>query len=119
MTVREAINTIDGLKANQYTEENKLAWLETIEHRIYNEILLPCEGTDEPFGGIADNGIELSAPGGYENVYIFWLEAQIDYWNGEISRYNNSAQRFQQEFDSYRDYWTRHHKPKSKRWKLL
>ena len=45
-------------------------------------------------------------------MYIRWLEAQIDYYNGELARYNNSMMMYQAAFDAYQRYYNRMHMPK-------
>jgi hypothetical protein len=44
-------------------------------------------------------------------MYIRWLESQIDYYNGEIARYNNSMMMFQTAYDAYQRYYNRSHMP--------
>ena len=76
----------------------------------------------EGYGNISFNGYDIDTaldtillvPAPYDDVYIKWLEAQIDYANGEYSRYNNTAQAYQAEWDRYRNYYNRTHMPKGK-----
>ena len=45
-----------------------------------------------------DLGEALLLPPAYEEVYVLWLLSQVDFYNGEWGRYNNSAARFNQAY---------------------
>jgi hypothetical protein len=57
---------------------------------------------------------ELLVKAPYDVLYIRWLEAQIDYYNGEITRYNNSQQMYQTAYDTFDRHYNRTHLPKGK-----
>ncbi|MBQ7873761.1 MAG: dockerin type I repeat-containing protein [Oscillospiraceae bacterium] len=48
----------------------------------------------------------------YDELYLRWLEAQIDYHNGEIERYNNSITAFNSAYSAFERYYNRTHLPK-------
>ena len=48
---------------------------------------------------------------GQEDIYIRWLEAQIDYANGEYGKYNNSITMYNTAYSAYEKYYNREHKP--------
>lgn len=58
-----------------------------------------------------DKECQLLVPPPYDGLYLSWLEAQIDYENGEIDRYNNSLAMFTQKYEDFSRYWTRTHTP--------
>ena len=93
MTIIEAINHIDSLKPNSYTQADKIIWLSNLDGIIKNEIIDTHEGSENvTFDGYnAETALDtvLLVPAPYDDVYIKWLEAQIDYANGETNRYNN------------------------------
>lgn len=116
MKVIEAIDRIDSLKHNTYTNREKVDWLSTLDGIIKDQIIDTHEGGDDvDFKGYNDTEhmeTEMIAKAPYDVLYVRWLEAQIDYYNGEIARYNNSMMMYQAAFDDYQRYYNRTHMPK-------
>lgn len=118
MTILEAVNAIDTLKSNAYTWSEKIAWLSRLDGMAKSEIFDTHEGEVE-FSGYDENtdrSTELLIPAPYDEVYLRWLEAQIDYANGEYAKYNNSASMYNTAYSAFRNYWNRTHKPVGKQW---
>ena len=116
MTIIEAIQTIDTLKPNTYTEIDKIRWLSKLDGVIKTEIVDTHEGTGADFSGYDENTpldtpLIVKAP--YEDVYISWLESRIDYANGETAKYNNSAAVFNSAYADFQNFYNRSHMPKS------
>lgn len=114
MTLSKAISRIDELKPNTYAHEQKIEWLSELDARIKAEIIDTHEGGENvPFDGYDENDTEteLLVPSPFTEVYIYWLEAKIDYANSEIGRYNNSIANFNTSFNSYANYYNRHNMP--------
>ena len=105
MTRIEAINEADRLKPNAYSTEEKLRWLERLEKRIREEILLRCEGTvpELPDFGTDDLSRTLQAPSPFDEMYIHWLCVQMDYYNGEPDSFNASNALFEALFGRFRN----------------
>ncbi len=104
MTVSEAIAWVDDKKPNGYAQEDKKTWLREVEelarelHGRYRE--KPAEG-------------ELTVPPPYDKVYLWYVEAQIDYANGEYGRYNNAMDLFNTMWQAYAAFYCRTHTPKA------
>lgn len=116
MTVREAIDIVDGIKPNQYTDEQKMSWLSALDGTINEEIIKTHrENTDIktpklPYTGEKDENnkdIELLAPYPYDDIYKHWLFAQIDYLNSETTKYENSMIMFN---SAYMQFWAWYNK---------
>jgi hypothetical protein len=122
MKLREAIDRIDSLKHNTYTTAEKVEWISRLEGLVKNQIIDTHEdGENIEFNGYtveADMEKELLIPAPYDDAYIKWLEAKIDYYNGEIARYNNSVMMYQAVYDSYQRYYNRNHMPKGQIFKF-
>lgn len=115
MKVREAIDRIDSLKHNTYTNGEKVEWLSRLDGIVKVQIVDTHEdGEDIVFDGYTETDMEkeLLIPMPFDEVYIRWLEAQIDYYNGEIARYNNSMMMYQTAYDTFQRYYNRQHMPK-------
>ena len=62
---------------------------------------------------------ELIVPAPYDEVYLFWLQSKIDYWNGEMGKYNNSIMMYNQAYENFEKAYNREHKPISKKLKFF
>lgn len=115
MTIAEAISRVDAIKPNRFRQEQKLEWLENIEGQVYREIVLPNENPEGiAFSGFASNvdpGTQLIAPKPYDEVYILYLQCQIDRGNMEEKKYNNSMLMFNAAYMQLKNYWQRTHMP--------
>ncbi|MBO7253084.1 MAG: hypothetical protein J6V25_10725 [Oscillospiraceae bacterium] len=112
MTVREAIDRIDSLKHNTYTTAEKVEWLSRLDGIIKIQIMGGKSFYSYTEKEDMDSDLLVSAP--YDDIYIRWLEAQIDYYNGEISRYNNSNAMYLTAYDTYDRFYNRTHIRKGK-----
>lgn len=115
MTIIEAINRIDDAKPNQYTQSDKVRWLSALDGIVHDEILAVHEGEAGAFDGYDDStdlSTVLLVPPPYDEVYIRWLEAQIDYTNGEYGRYNNSMAMYNAAYSTFARFYNRTHMPR-------
>lgn len=115
MTIAEALSAIDALKANTYTKAEKIAWLSRMDGMAKIEVFDTHEGEEATFSGYDENtdtSTELLIPSPWGEVYLRWLEAQIDYTNGEYAKYNNSIAMFNTAYNGFSNYWNRTHTPK-------
>lgn len=121
MTLMGAINHIDAVKPNGYSQVEKIRWLSTLDGIVKREIVDTHEGGESvTFKGYDETTVpttELLVPHPYDDVYIRWLEAQIDYANGEYGKYNNSITMYNTAFSAYEKYYNRTNKPISKEFK--
>lgn len=123
MTIMDVINRIDNLKPNRYDQIEKIKWLSALDSRIMNDIISTHEGAE----GIVHHGYteetplttELLVYSPYDEVYLYWLEAQIDYWNGEYAKYNNSIEMFNTAYTAFANHYNRTHMPKGKKFKFF
>lgn len=117
MTIGEAIAKINSIKPNTYKSEEKIYWLSKLDGMITEEILHRyCCGESATFDGYTpDTALDtvLLVPSPFDDLYIKWLEAQIDYASGEYSRYNNSITAYNTAFSEYAKNYNRTHMPKA------
>lgn len=123
MTIMGAINHIDAVKPNGYSQTEKIKWLSTLDGVVKAEIIDTHEGGE----GVAFKGYdemtpltqEMLIPYPYDDVYIKWLEAQIDYANGEYNKYNNSITVYNKAFADFEKAYNRTHMPIGKKFKYF
>lgn len=123
MTIIEALNKVDVLKPNNYTQTEKVKWLSNLDWIIKTEIIDTHEGGE----GILYNGYdvdtdvatEMLVPHPYDDLYIKWLESQIDYNNAEYGKYNNSSTAYNNAYSAFERYYNRQHMPKQTKMKFF
>ena len=98
MTIREKIEQIDDLKRNTYTVGQKQLWLMELESRL--RALLERRGCEVS----ASEGIDapLLAQPPFDEMYIHYLIAKMDYHSEEFDRYNNAMAMFDAVYDDFR-----------------
>jgi hypothetical protein len=123
MTIMEALFRIDELKPNSYSQPEKIKWLSSLDGVIKSEIIDTHEGGEGViFNGYdedADLASTLLVPAPYDDIYLRWLETQIDYANGEYGKYNNSMAMYNTAYTAYANYYNRTHMPKGKKLKFF
>ena len=118
MTIAEAISKVDALKPNTYEVKDKIRWLSNLDTRIKTKII-DAHVRNEPlfFYGYEDEidqDTELLVPAPYDEMYLRWLEAMIDYHNSDDDRYNNAIILFNNEYEGFKEHYTRTHMPISR-----
>lgn len=115
MTITEALQRIDALKPNSYTDLEKIEWLSILDGMIKAEIIDTHESNEgvvfEGYTEDVDSTKELLVPAPYDDIYIHWLSAQIDYTNGEYGKYNNSKAAYNSAYSAFAKHYNSKHKP--------
>lgn len=123
MTVMEAISQVDNLKFNTYGPTEKVKWLTTLDATVMTEVILVHEGGESiDFKGYDANDDmqkELLVKAPFDEIYLRWMEAMIDFHNGEYGKYNNAVDMFNTVYESYQSYYNRTHMPKGKKFKYF
>ena len=123
MTINEAIQAVDSLKPNGYSELEKIGWLSELDGTIKEEIIDTHEGAED----ISFNGYDEETPleqellvdAPYDRIYKSWLESRIDYANGDYAKYNNSVTVFNTDYLSFQRAYNRKHMPKGSKIKFF
>ena len=115
MKIIEAINRLDALIFNTYTKSDKVEWLSRLDSMVKKHIIDTHEGAENViFAGYDDStdlNTELLVPSPHDEMYLRWMEAQIDYHNGEYDKYNNAIIMFNTAYEAYQSFYTRNHLP--------
>lgn len=115
MTIIEAITRLDDLKFNTYSKEIKRSWLSALDMKIHQEIIQTHEGSDgSTFSGYTEktpDSTVLLVPEPYDEIYLRWMEAQVDYHNGEFDKYNASIIMFNTALTQFSNRYNHLHRP--------
>lgn len=117
MKVIEAVQKVKDLKNNTYDQAYMIEWLSRLDSMVKRLIIDTHEGGENViFNGYNDQtdpGTELLVPEPYDDMYLRYLEAQIDFHNREYGSYNNSMTAFDAAWNNYLNDYRRTHRPKS------
>lgn len=117
MTIIETINRVDAVKPNGYSQTEKIYWLSVLDGTVKREIIDTHEGgeavTFTGYDAKTPLSTTLLIPAPYDEVYIRYLEMQIDYANGEYNKYNNSMILYNTAYAAYERFYNREHMPRS------
>ena len=123
MTIIEAIHKIDDLKHNTYSQGDKVKWLSRLDSMVKRHVIDTHEGGEgvnfTGYDDSTDKDTELLIPEPYDEAYLRWLEAQIDYSNGEYAKYNNSIEMFNTAWNGFQNWYNRTHMPKGQSMKFF
>lgn len=114
MKLDKLLQRIDQQKPNAYTRQEKIAWVNSLEGMVKVKIIDTHEQEEgeeiELHEYTDDDGdAELLVPAPYDDIYLYWLEAKIDYANAEYGKYNNSMAMYNNLWSEYsRDYNRKH-----------
>lgn len=106
ITPAQVIEQVDALLPNQYTRAEKLRWLGQAEGFVLREVFCRTDA----LAPLAED-VPLAAEAPYDELYRHYVEAQIHYCNGEMTRYNSAATCWNNALLTYRDYVCRTHAP--------
>ena len=112
LTVQQVLAQVDALLPNAYEADCKRRWLAQAEGFVVREILCTREGGEAAPESLRDTD-ELRVPPPYDELYRYYIESQIHYANGEMTRYNNACTAWNNAFLTYRDFYTRTHTPRT------
>lgn len=115
MTLGELIEHVDAIAPNQYTEEQKIAWLTAFEGKVWQEVFLTHEphcGVMVPWEPAEDTDSDLLIREPYAlDVYSNYLLSKIAEANAEIPKYNLYSTLFNTEYGQFVSWFHRHHMP--------
>lgn len=120
ITIQEAIDKIDLLKANTIPAQQKKLWLNELDKKIWYEIYMTHEGTP-PAGSFrgydqdTEPGTLLQIPEPHTEIYQHWLAAQIDLVTAESGKYAQDRALYNAAYQAFADAWRRTHMPRTRR----
>ena len=123
MQIIEAINQVDALVPNNYTEADKISWLSMLDGMIKRDVIDTHEGGDEVvFDGYNEDTpttTELIVKAPFDDMYVIWLESKIAYYNNEYVKCNNAITRYNDIYQGFFNDYNRNHMPLGKKIKYF
>lgn len=113
MTIGDAINRADELAPNDYSPEQKMRWLTSLDGQIFAEVIRTHKKPiRESFHVYDDTSEELLVPFPYaENLYTWYLQAMIAAENAESVKYEQMRILYNEALRSFTDAYNRTHMP--------
>ena len=114
MNLRELLVEVDQLRPNAFTDAEKIRMVNTVEGRIYKDILSKYEGEEPVFIPFAEGQEEreLVVPVPFTDVYVFYLISMVDFYNGDSNKYNDSMILYNDAWENYAAHYLQTHTPK-------
>lgn len=122
MTIDQAINTLDARRNNTFSRQEKIGWLSQLDGLIFQGVISTHQGEGESFAGYTtdtDPQTRLLVPEPWEDIYLHYMQAQMDYINGEMTRYANAAALYNSVLTAYKNHYNRSHAPKGQAWRYF
>ena len=115
MTIDQAINALDSRQNNTFSRQEKISWLSQLDALICKEIL------GQEFAGYTtetDPQTQLQVGQPWEEIYLHFMQAKMDYWNGELTRYANGAAMYNSILTDFKNHHNRTNAPKAATWRF-
>ena len=120
MTIIQAIEALDSAKNNAYTRAEKIGWLDRLDRQV--KLFLDGYENAPAFTGYTpdtDPATALLIPAPFDEAYLRYMEAQIDYQNGEFTRFNNAISLHSALMAAFENHYNREHLPLSRELKYF
>lgn len=120
MKLKELLDSVKALRPSGYTDAELIAWLNRIERNIWNTLVITHalpDGmpTELPvYDEDTDDDALLLAPLLHDEIYQHYLIMQIDLYNTEYVKYNNSRALYNTAWVELANWWNRNYRPVKK-----
>jgi hypothetical protein len=111
MTLKQVIDHVDSLKPNAFTYDHKTRWINEIEGQVQTEVFLFLPDNITQYTWESNQNTELFVKAPYDSIYDYYLQAQIDFHNGEYEKAQNSIAWFQDKYDAFKKWYVETYHP--------
>ena len=113
MTIAQALSALDQRRHNGRTLEEKLRWLSQLDGTL-RLLVLDRYGKGEftPYTVDTPMDRQLLVGPPFEEIYLYWLEAQVCLADGEIAEYNNAITQYNRLYQAFGNHQNRTRIPK-------
>lgn len=112
-TIAEMIAQVDENKPNAFSEGVKVRWIAELDGKIAVDVFLMHHSETAQFNykWPEDMNTQPLVPFPHDDIYLHWLEAKIDYANGEYNKYQNTMELYNETYSNFSRWFTRVHRP--------
>lgn len=118
MTINEVLDEVDRIAKNNSIDRNqKIKWLDRLDRSIFNDLLQYKKDNVESFDGYTsetDEDTELLVCNPYDELYVYYILAQINLVQQEVKYYNNNIAVYEDKYRNYRDFINRTYRSKGR-----
>lgn len=115
VTLNKLIENIIHLRGLEFGTDIMVGWVNEIEAQAVEQVINHAEGYDlefAPYEYERDGERMLLIPDQFQDVYINYLFAKIDFNNQETERYNNDVAMLESAWSGYESWHIRTYKQK-------
>lgn len=111
MTLKQVIDHVDSLKDNAFTYDQKTRWINEIEGQVQTEVFLFRPDNITQYTWESNQNTELFVKAPYDSIYDYYLQAAIDFHNGEYDKAQNSIAWFNDKYDAFKKWYVETYHP--------
>lgn len=111
MTLKQVIDHVDSLKDNAFTYDQKTRWINEIEGQVQTEVFLFRPDNITQYTWESNQNTELFVKAPYDSIYDYYLQAAIDFHNGEYDKAQNSIAWFKDKYDAFKKWYVETYHP--------
>lgn len=111
MTIQEVIDFTDRVKPNDFTEDDKVKWISNVEGMVQTQIFLQAPVEFITYHWPDDKNTVLLVDPPFEKLYLTYMQAMIDYHNGEYGNYQNTMTMFNSDFNEFMQWFANMYRP--------
>ena len=108
MTASESIARRKQIRQGNIDYAQYLKWINVIEGRVQTEVMNKALDEIIIYNEESDNA-PLLIPHPYDEVYIYYLCAMVDFFNEELDLYATDVDFFEQKFETFKKYYSKNH----------
>ena len=101
MTIETCMSLLDAMMPSGVSPAVKLRFLGEIEGKVRVELHGESPDGDCDFDESTPVGTVLAVPHPYDQMYLLYVMAMLDYVGGDTARYENGAAMFNAVYQSY------------------
>jgi len=115
MTIDEIISTVDMVLPNQYTSDQKREWINELERRIHEDLIIIFNPEDTFIPAATVSGEVL---GNEKEMYVSWVAYKICFYNNDTLEANNYMSIFNSQYNAFERHYIRTHEAALKRFEI-
>lgn len=111
MTIRTLLDYVQAVKPSSFTDEQMLVWINELEARVQLEVMQRWPGGIVQYKLPENENSVLLLDPPHDSCYRYFLQAMIDYENGEYNRYANTSQMFNASWNDFVAWFAEKYRP--------